>query len=127
MSIELKIKQKHLSLEPAIIRTEERKLKKRIKYHRSEDKTSTTSLEWKLNSLTNHRKINVRYESRATHLARTYLAGKPYSYAERTRKECNEFIFNQSILPRVQAMVKKYGTGVQRKIEIDDLKSWAKV
>ena len=70
MTVELKIKAKHLALEPQIIRLEEKKLKKRMKYHRSDDSKSSIQLEWKLHSLTNHRKFNVRNEARATHLAR---------------------------------------------------------
>lgn len=125
MCIELKIKAKHLALEPAIIRKEEEKLKRRIKHHRSDDQVSSISLEWKLQSLTNHRKLNVRNESRATHLARTFLAGKPYTHAERKRND--DYYFTQYILPRVLAMVTKYGTGEQRKTEKSALIEWSKV
>lgn len=125
MCIELKIKSKHLALEPSIIRKEEEKLKRRIKHHRSNDQTSAFSLVWKLNSLTNHRKIDVRNESRATHLARTYLAGKPYSRAE--CKRMDDYYFVQYILPRVVAMVTKYGKGEQRKATKDVILNWANV
>jgi hypothetical protein len=37
MSIELKIKAKHLALEPGIIRHEEEKLKERIKHSQGDD------------------------------------------------------------------------------------------
>ena len=124
MSIELKIKSKHLALEPKIIRTEEEKLKKRMKHHRSGDTVSSISLEWKLHSLTNHRKINVRNESRATHLARAYLANKPYNYCEKKRKE--DYYFQQYIAPRVLAMVIRYGTGEQRKITKETIEEWSK-
>ena len=125
MCIELKIKAKHLALEPAIIRHEEKKLKHQIKHHRSDDQTSAISLTWKLHSLTNHRKMEVRNESRATHLARTYLAGKPYARAELKRND--DCFFNQYIVPRVVAMVTKYGTGDQRKIDKHTIFEWAKL
>lgn len=126
MSIELKIKAKHLALEPRIIRHEETKLKRQMKYHRSEDQTSAVDLEYKLHSLTNHRKIEVRNEARATHLARAYLKGKSCSYAELKRNPEREYYFQVYVLSRVHAMIRKYGTGDQRKIEMSDLKLWAK-
>lgn len=125
MCIELKIKSKHLALEPAIIRHEENKLKHRIKHHRSDDKVSSIDLEWKLHSLTNHRKLEVRNESRATHLARTFLAGKPYVRAELKRND--DYYFVQYIVPRVVAMVTKYGKGEQRKATKDTILNWANV
>lgn len=131
MCIELKIKAKHLALEPAIIRQEEAKLKKRIKHHRSSDQVSALSLGWKLNELTNHRRINVRNEARATHLARAYLAGKPYSFAEQKRKPETEVIFMSKIIPRIVDMVTKYGTSAQRhgdtKVTPAMIKQWAKL
>ncbi len=125
MSIELKIKAKHLALEPQIIRLEEKKLKKQMRYHRSDDKASTFTLEWKLNSLTSHRKHVVRDEARATHLARAFIAGKPYKYAELKRRD--DYYFNLYIVPRVLAMVTKYGTGEQRKATKDTILNWANV
>ena len=126
MSVELKIKQKHLALEPGIIRTEERKLIKQIKYH-SADAKIATPLQWKLDSLIGHRKSDVRNEARATHLARAYIANKPYTHAELKRRECNEHVFTTKILPRVHAMVKRYGTGIQRRAEMVDIETWAKI
>jgi len=121
MCIELKIKAKHLALEPKIIKHEERKLKGQIKYTNGTD----ISLIWKLNSLTSHRKWNVRNEARATELARAYLAGKPYSYVEKTRK--NEVMFQLYIVPRIVSMVTKYGKGEQRKIDAAVIKEWSKL
>lgn len=123
MNVELKIKAKHLALEPNIIKIEERKIKKQIKYTNGTDQ----SLIWKLQSLQQHRRGIVRYESRATHLARTFLAGKAYSYAEQKRKPENEHNFQQYILNRVLTMIKKYGTIEQRKVEYNDLKLWSKL
>ena len=124
MSVELKIKAKHLALEPQIIRFEENKLKKRMKHHRSDDGINSIQLEWKLHSLTNHRKIDVRNEARATHLARAYLAGKAYSRCEKNLKQ--PYYFTQYIVPRIVAMVTKYGTGEQRKATKDTIIEWTK-
>jgi hypothetical protein len=130
MCIELKIKSKHLALEPSIIRKEEQKLKRRIKYHRSDDEVSAISLTWKLHSLTNHRKLVVRNESRATNLARAYIAGKPYSYVEaKTRRSewSVEAQFIQCIIPRVVAMVQRYGDRDQRKVDGKTILEWSKI
>ena len=127
MCIELKIKSKHLALEPNIIRHEERKLKQRMRYHRSKDGESSIDLEWKLQSLTNHRKLAVRNEARATHLARAYLAGKPYKAVEQSRKACNETVFQVVILVRVLAMIARYGNKEQRATDRSKLKEWCAI
>ena len=126
----LKIKQKHLALEPHIIKHEERKLKSQIKYTKGTD----ANLIIKLESLVNHRKGIVRIESRATQLARAYLEGKPYSYVEANsrRKEWgHECFFILCVLPRIVAMVQKYGPRELRKIDPKDFRKviidWAKV
>ena len=121
MCIELKIKSKHLALEPKIIKCEEEKLKKQIKYTKGTDAT----LIQKLDSLACHRKWNVRNESRATELARAYLAGKPYSYVEKKRN--NDGMFQLYIIPRIHAMVTRYGKGDQRKVTVDVIKDWSKI
>lgn len=107
MSIELKIKSKHLALEPAIIRKEEKKILKSIRSGYCNDTAAAFS---KYESLHNHRKWNVRNEARATELARAFLIGKPYSEVEQKRKPENEFKFKRYILPRVVAMVNKYNS-----------------
>lgn len=126
MCIELKIKAKHLALEPAIIRKEEAKLKKQMKYHRSGDDKSVFTLARKLDELCVHRRWNVRNEARATHLARAYLAGKPYASVEKLRKE-NYPMFFMYIIPRIVAMVTKYGTGEQRKADRNTIHEWYKL
>lgn len=126
MSIELKIKAKHLALEPQIIRHEEDKLKKQIKYHRSSDATSAFTLARKLDELINHRRWNVRNESRATNLARAFLAGDMYSKHEKRSIE-NNCMFFMYIVPRIHAMVTKYGKGDQRKVTREDIWNWSKV
>lgn len=114
MSIELKIKSKHLALEPAIIRKEEGKLKKQLNWYKktyqvtdiySHKEAYATYNKWF--SLQNHRKTVVRNEARATHLVRAYLAGIPYEKVE--AKMHDETLFHTVILPRVYSMVAKYG------------------
>lgn len=118
MSIELKIKSKHLSEEARIIRHEEHKLLKQYQWgltnHKNEghndmyprwnDKAFMSYC-----SINHHRKWDVRNENRATYLARAYIAGVPYSKVERTRRIDKEHIFRLYVLPRVFAMVVKYG------------------
>lgn len=106
MSVELKIKSKHLALEPAIIRKEEKKLLKQIRSNKCND---TLEAFRKFESLSIHRKWNVRNESRATHLARAFLSGRPYSEVEQKRKPENEYKFKMYIIPRIVKMVSKYG------------------
>ena len=106
MSIELKIKSKHLSLEAKVIRFEERKLKKQIRWMANRQ-ALPPEFENKYQSIHNHRVWNVRNENRATFLARAYLAGKPYRSVEHKRKD--DAVFNFYILPRVFEMVNKYG------------------
>ena len=50
MSVELKIKSKHLSFEPAIIKHEERKLRKQIEWHNNHQ-IDSDKLYFKLQSL----------------------------------------------------------------------------
>jgi hypothetical protein len=112
MSIELKIKSKHLALEPEIIRKEERKLRKQIKhlkaYHQVNDDYSDViyPLHTKWAHLANHRKWNVRNEARATYLARAYIKGVPYATVEQTS---DKYKLRDYILPRVLDMVARYG------------------
>ena len=116
MSIELKIKSKHLSEEARIIRFEERKLFKQFLWAKNKhyetgangDYHYFNDSSWcKWNSLSNHRKWDVRNENRATFLARAYIAGIPYNRVEQKRKD--EYLFTRWILPLICSMVVKYG------------------
>jgi len=118
MSVELKVKSKHLSEEARIIRFEERKQLKQYQwglkqwhaagnngmYPRWDDKAFSAYY-----SLNQHRKWDVRNENRATFLARAYIAGVPYTSVEQKRKPENESYFQILTLPRIWAMVAKYG------------------
>ncbi len=107
MSIELKIKSKHLSVEAKIIRHEEIKLKNQIKWAKKNEQDFSELLS-KKNSLSEHRKWDVRYENRATFLARAYIEGTPYKKVEQKRQEDKEHYFQSKVLPRVLTLVKKY-------------------
>lgn len=123
MSIELKIKSKHLAFEPAIIRHEEKKLLRQIKskknYQSNED---TVALENKRESLYHHRVWDVRNESRATLLARTFLAGKPYKSVE--RKVHDKSVLMAYIVPRILSMVLKYGPTKAHKVWNREKSTW---
>lgn len=123
MSIELKIKAKHLALEPQIIKREELKLRKQMKYNRGEQ--SYWDLDRKREELSVHRRWNVRNELRATELARAYLASKPYNYVEKKRKDNG--VFQLYIVPRIVAMVTRYGRGDQRKVDASIIREWSKL
>jgi hypothetical protein len=128
MSVELKIKSKHLSLEAKVIRFEENKIKKQIKWLYKNEPTGVYYKQLVLGSLYNHRKDVVGTENRATFLARAYLAGKTYTSTERSRVPEKEEFFQRAILPRVYEMVKKYGSfDVRRSITVDILKEWSKI
>ena len=106
MSVELKIKSKHLSEEARIIRFEERKFRKQVDWLKTHqqtyDKEHATMM-----SLKQHRRWDVRNENRATFLARTYLAGKDYKTVEH---KCNDLVVLRCyIFPRLCEMVNKYG------------------
>lgn len=138
MCVELKIKAKHLAEEARIIRHEEQKLKKQAEFLRARDGLDTRinphdgSYSWKwpktplgitedkFNSVSSHRRWNVRNEARATNLARAFIAGKTYSSVERN----TDFIFLSIwILPRTLKMIQKYHNN---SVELDDLKKWIK-
>ena len=132
MSIELKIKSKHLSLEAKVIRFEERKLAKQIswlekngqrdnKYGSTYDKTTL-----KHASLVDHRKNVVGRENRATFLARAYIAETPYLKVEHKRKDEKHYEFICKVLPRVLEMIKKYHPSyeVRKNMTMDKLKEW---
>ena len=118
MSIELKIKSKHLSLEAGVIRFEERKLLEQLTWLRN-NQQPTSRLENTYYSISNHRKVDVRNENRATFLARAYIAGKPYNTVEQSVKDTS--VLECYIIPRVVAMVKRYHSHKTTEVEI---KNW---
>lgn len=138
MSVQLKIKSKHLALEPNIIRKEERILLNRMKKspcfglnywdHRhnfdSITKQKYGNLEYRYNSLFSHRVQDVRREARATFLARAFLKGKPYISVERNVRDLQ---LQKQILKRAAKIAEKYRNRVthQEKFTEEDLLNWA--
>lgn len=126
--VELKIKAKHLAVEPGIIRNEEKKLQKQLSRYVEKNNLTGNTWDWyapsddvkmtayrmasKIGSLQHHRRDRchkgLRVEARATHLARAFIAGKKYSTVEHKRREENEGYFQVYVLPRVAKMVTKY-------------------
>lgn len=108
MSVELKVKSKHLSEEARIIRFEEHKFRKQVDWLKSHqqpyEKEHATMM-----SLKDHRRKDVRNENRATFLARAYLAGKTYKTLE---QKCYELPY--AVVERVWDMVNKYGPSEKR-------------
>jgi len=120
MSIELKVKSKHLSVEAAIIRHEEVKLKRQIEWKKEhEEDIELVLIKW--HSLNYHRRWDVRNENRATFLARAYIAGVPYKKVEQNRKAENELKFRFTILNRVLSLVKKYSNS---NLDIKHITAW---
>ena len=111
MSVELKVKSKHLSEEARIIRFEEHKFRKQVDWLKARQmpyaKEHTTMM-----SLKEHRRKDVRNENRATFLARAFIAGKEYKTVE---QKCNDpVVLRAYIFPRLCDMVNKYGPANQR-------------
>ena len=118
MSVYLKIKSKHLALEPAIIRKEENKVKKQIKHYKMYHQISAdgtfayykehpqlSDLWIRYGSLVSHRRWEVRNEARATYLARAYIKHMPYKFVESKTQEK----LPGPVMDSLIRMVMKYG------------------
>lgn len=118
MSVYLKIKSKHLALEPAIIRKEEDKVKKQINHYKMYHQLSAdgkfsyykehpelSDLWVRYGSLVSHRRWEVRNEARATYLARAYIKNMPYRVVEANLKEN----LPDPVMSSLIRMVMKYG------------------
>lgn len=149
MSIELKIKSKHLSEEARIIRFEERKLLKQLRWNIDKHNSTDANEEYPIRkdtsgrayrNIRDHRVNDVRNENRATFLARAFLAGRTYESVE-NKRNC-EHTFKWLIFPRFVSMVVKYSPPEMRKNItwnsknrrltatpefLEELKTWANV
>jgi len=107
MSVELKIKEKSLALEARIIRREEQKAKKSARWHRArQEEEKAKEFEGTRKTLYEHRIDVVRFECRATNLARAYIKGTPYRNVERTTRA--SALMQGFMVKRVQRLVNKY-------------------
>jgi len=95
MSIELKIKIKHLAEEARIIRKEEKKAKERRDYPT-------------LDKLHHHRIFVVRRAARETQLAYAFLRGRDYLTTEKCKRDNRPTPYS-STRKEVERLVKKYG------------------
>lgn len=125
MSVELRIKLAHIGMEPAIIRKHERRIKKRLQYHRdtlsNRDPCGDEALR---HSLIQHRRWNVRNEARATHLACAFIKETPYRDCEET---CDVGKRVKHIDHRTINMIRKYDSnyaGADRKTVEDAYYIW---
>ena len=117
MSLELKIKTKHLAAEATIIRFEENKLR-----DRKQDR-SPGSLWWKINT---HRRHELREEQRAAFLARAYLNGaRTARRMEPKRRPEKEYRFKHSIIPRAAKLINKYRKAGTVEVTADQLYAWS--
>lgn len=139
-SLFLKVKIKSLAAESRIIRLEEDKLRSprlaiaNINFTKENGKTVYESADytiaskeklakWKersiearnrtektLTSLTNHRKLEVRNESRAALLAYAFIRGKSYAKTENSKLLNNQLVGpNPKILQKVASIVTRFG------------------
>lgn len=120
MSIELKVKAKSLGEESKIIRREEHKLRRQIKWHRDHQNHDKADRLWrKRMDIAEHRRVDVRQESRATHLARAYIKGIPYRKVEAST---HSSVYDMAYIKgRVEKLVKKYG---QKPVETSKIMQW---
>lgn len=114
MSIELKIKSKHLASEAKIIRKEEQRLNNiiinSIKRGENNEK-KIEDLRRMQCSIADHRKSVVRDVRRSTHLAYNYLRGNSYKSVENTSR-------TNPNLKEIVRMVTKYSDN--NKLEVTD-------
>jgi hypothetical protein len=117
MTIELKIKQVSLADEAQYIKSQEEKLRKyadrcyEIAAQANDESVSAKyrgyALQhiWKAQELKDHRKAIVADEARNANIARAYIKGKPYRFAESEgyKKE------NPPNIARIARLIQKYG------------------
>jgi hypothetical protein len=107
MSIELKIKAKSLAAEARIIRAEEKKLKAKARHAREHQQSDAeTGHGYRLNRIYLHRTQDVRAEARATHLARAFMAGRPYVEIEASPRKKPPLVRTSDIVAKYHFMKK---------------------
>ena len=103
-NLQLKGKAKSLAEEAKIIRKEEKKLGRRISKIASLQKP-TSLMVLRRDNLRDHRVHDVRNEARATHIARAFLNGKPFSSVEKNR---NSYYETWGVHNRTTQIIRKY-------------------
>ena len=120
MSIQLKVKEKSLAAEAKIIRQEELKAKKSARWC-NERQLSEQAAHYEKDrlSLYEHRIDVVRFECRATSLARAYIKGTPYRAVE--QKTHDSAYLMGKLKGRMHKLVCKYHN---RQEPIESLDAW---
>jgi len=139
----LRIKLKHLALEPALVKLEERKkrqshqrwrnreyariiekdegLRKEVETNGSSKKLQAERVPyenpWLAVEMQTHRVRVIRPEARAAQLAYAFLRGKSYDSVEPTSKYTPP-------MNRVAELVVKYGEQTDKKVALDELITW---
>lgn len=120
MSYELKIKAKSLAAEARIIREEEIKLKRKARYARERQNTKAANhYERQRIALYDHRIDIVRWECRATHLARAFMKG--YAYQDIERNARIDPWTKGKLIGRVQKLLNKYHN---KALTAEDVTAW---
>ncbi len=123
----LKIKIKHLALEPALVKLEEQKKRRKLqlkRLHMILDKVEPLppyEEPWLALQLREHRLLAIRPEARSAQIAYAYLRGKAYRTVEAKAKFAPDW-------KRVAELVFKYGDhakGVTKEALVKDLTAWA--
>lgn len=107
--IKLKIKSKHLSTEPAIIRLEIAKLRDKAAYELSKgNDMEAIDIRIAASVLESHLRAVVGVEARATFLARGFLKGLRYDQVENSRRTHNGDVEYHIAMTRALVMVRTY-------------------
>jgi len=120
MSYELKIKAKSHAAEARIIREEEIKLKRKARYARERQNIPAANhYERQRQSLYDHRIDIVRWECRATHLARAFMKG--YAYKDIERNARLDAYTKGKLMGRVHKLLTKYH---KKSTTAEDVQNW---
>ena len=120
MSVELKIKAKSLAAEAQMIRKEEIHTKKQARWNREhQGHEAAQKFEKIRQDLYDHRIDVVRWESRATHLARGFIKGLAYKDIERDARL--DAYTKGKLVGRVHKLLTKYH---DKTITADAVMAW---
>lgn len=116
----LKIKAKSLAEESWIIRKEEIKARNKSRALKAKQKhDAAEKSSWANMRLHEHRVHTVRPVARRTHLARTFITGKPRKHAESTPLSTYEVAF---FAKDIHKMALKYG--LDRTVTVEQVEDW---
>lgn len=125
-NVVLKIKAKELAEEAKFVRREEHAAYKSFVHSRNSqifDRANRALIGFQ--NLQNHRKTVIREEARATHLARMFIAGVPYSLVESNTAPLPEYLLEKVV--RMVHLYRENPMGFRTKIRppITDLDAYA--